>query len=346
VLKLEIEDADDLTLDNLAYAVLNVPRRAKVLFVSPGNEFMELALGTEETQKVAEVSFAEPGIVADKAFQKSAATGAYDLVIFDQCAPQTAQQMPLANTLFIGRVPPVEGWAAGEVQNIPQIIDVDRVHPLMQFVEMGNVEIVECTPLQVPKGGTVLIDSDLGTLLAVAPREGFEDAVLGFEILGDGEFNTLWPRRPSFPLFIQNVLVYLGGVQSQRGAASIQPGQLMQIRGDAPTDQLQITAPDGKTTSVSRSGQNAFVFGDTDEIGIYEVREGKQNKVSQRFAANLFDGIESNIRPLPEIRTEYEEIKGQVAVERTRREAWKALLLVALVVLIVEWYVYNRRVYL
>jgi hypothetical protein len=97
---------------------------------------------------------------------------------------------------------------------------------------------------------------------------------------------------------------------------------------------------------VSRGQQNAFLFGGTDEIGIYEVREGKQSKVSQRLAVNLFDSIESNIPPLPTIRTEFEEIEGQVAVERTRREAWKLVLMGALVVLVVEWYVYNRRVYL
>ena len=33
-------------------------------------------------------------------------------------------------------------------------------------------------------------------------------------------------------------------------------------------------------------------------------------------------------------------------VQRVRREAWKLLAILALVVLVVEWYIYNRRVYL
>ncbi len=351
VLKLQIEDRDHLSVDNSAYSVLNVPRRAKLLYVTPGNDFMELALNTEQVKKVADVVQIGASQLDAKEYLEPAAAGAYDLVIFDQCAPEKPEQMPEANTLFIGRTPPGDEWSAEPVQPIPQIIDIDRVHPLMQFIEMNNVEIAECTPLNVPKGGTVLIDSDVGVLLAIAPRGGFEDAVLAFEIIGrneagEEEFNTLWPRRPSFPVFIQNVLAYLAGVAEQRKAEIVQPGQIVQIRSESPADRITVETPSGQRSPVARSQKSAFVFGGTEETGVYTVLEGGPQSVRQQFAVNLFDSIESNIRPLAEIQTEYEQIEGQAAIERTRREAWKPLLLAALVVLVLEWYVYNRRVYL
>ena len=43
---------------------------------------------------------------------------------------------------------------------------------------------------------------------------------------------------------------------------------------------------------------------------------------------------------------EHVKISGTRAVARTRREAWKWLVMLALIVLLVEWYIYNRRVYL
>ena len=64
----------------------------------------------------------------------------------------------------------------------PQIIDTDRAHPLMQWLDLGDVDIAAARPVTPPSGGTRLIDSSKGTLLAIAPREGFEDAVLGFDL--------------------------------------------------------------------------------------------------------------------------------------------------------------------
>ena len=61
---------------------------------------------------------------------------------------------------------------------------------------------------------------------------------------------------------------------------------------------------------------------------------------------NLFDRTESDIQPRPMLKTEYEEIPGQKAHETTRREAWRWLVWAALAILLVEWYIYNRRVYL
>jgi hypothetical protein len=39
-------------------------------------------------------------------------------------------------------------------------------------------------------------------------------------------------------------------------------------------------------------------------------------------------------------------VQGESIREPARREAWKLLLLLGLGVLLFEWYIYNRRVYL
>jgi len=89
---------------------------------------------------------------------------------------------------------------------------------------------------------------------------------------------------------------------------------------------------------------------------VYEVRAGE--KVIDRFAVNLFDRQESDARVRPSQSDKAATIKpadiriGNVDVEATlgrtpsRFEAWKVVLACALFVLIVEWYIYNRRVYL
>jgi len=63
---------------------------------------------------------------------------------------------------------------------------------------------------------------------------------------------------------------------------------------------------------------------------------------------NLFDPQESDIRPRTDgtISIGQTQIEGTTGPQPVRQHAWRALLLAALAVLLVEWYIYNRRVYL
>jgi hypothetical protein len=261
--------------------------------------------------------------------------------------------MPQANTWFIGSIPPgrapPQGWGAAAVVDGPQIIDVDRVHPLMQLIELGDVIFGEAAPLEPPAGATVLVDTNRGPLLAIAPRERFEDLVLGAPIVqvkeGSLMANTTWPLRVSFPLFVLNVLQYLGGGEQALAAGSPKPGQPVSLRAVAPADHLDVRAPGGDTSEVRRSPQGSYLFPGGERSGVYEVLQAGQP--IDRFAVNLFDGAEADLRPRAEneIRIGHVEVQGQSAPQEVRVDGWKLLLLLALVVLMFEWYVYNRRVY-
>ena len=252
-LKLTIDEKDELLIDNEAYAAVNPRRRARVLFVSPRNDALETVLATTFAQKLAVVDTLSSDALDTDAYKKMADGGAYDLIIYDQCRPE---EMPQCNTYFIGILPPDPRWTSEETDEVPQIIDVDQSHPLMRFVEMGNVKyIVEGSPLKLPPGGTMLIDSHLGAIMGIAPREGFEDLVQGFEIVGQNEkgesyANTDWPIRTSFPIFIGNVLTYLGGSKVEAAQVSGRPGQPIALRTRTPVDEVRIIAPDKDKTTV------------------------------------------------------------------------------------------------
>src|SRR5690606_36016370 len=161
---------------------------------------LELGLTTERAQQLSVVEKVSPEAMATPEFKRDMQSEQYDLVIFDQCAPAKAEDMPQANTLFIGRAPPLPTWrgrsSAGSLDEppaalaepplatLPQIIDWQRSHPLLNVVELGNVAIYDSLIVEPPPGGHVLIDSTEGPIAAIGPREGFEDAVLGFEIVG------------------------------------------------------------------------------------------------------------------------------------------------------------------
>jgi hypothetical protein len=319
VLELRLSSATDdhLAVDDRAWTVVSPPRPVRVLLVTPGNEPLELALTTDSLEEIAEVVRESPKFLEGKQYAEKAVSGGYDLVIYDRCAPK---EMPRANTLFIGSLPPQKGWSAKPKVDVPWLMPVSTPHPLMQWIELGNVRLLEGTPLEVPSGGSVLIDSDLGPMLAIAPREGFEDAVLGFVLLGEEEgpdgkteryIGTDWMTKESFPVFVLNVFDYLGGARNLLGSGNVQPGRPVVLEGPAPGAKLRVYPPAGRAADLKAGKLGKVNFTDTGELGPYEVR--CQGKTLRWFAVNLFHPPESNIRPDPKpvIKIGYVEVEGQ-----------------------------------
>lgn len=353
VLRLELNIKDQLPLDNKASTVINLPQPAKVLLITPGNDALEIALATDEATKMAAVVVKPPSYLEDKAYLDAAADGTYDLVIYDVCTPK---QMPNCNTLFIGRLPPVEGWKA-KPKSFPVIVrDINQLHPLSQMLAMDNVLIIEGTPLLPPPGSTQLMgayigqgaDAEFSNVYAIAPRAGYEDAVLGFEIISAGEkggSNTDWSIRRSFPVFVINAVKYLGGVRTGLAMPSIKPGAAATIRTLTSVPVVTVRSPRGEQFTVPKEAQNQYVFTRTDDLGVYEVREGSGDKVTQKLAVNLFDPRESNLLP-DDVKIEDNKVDAQAGKAVSRKEMWRWLLLGAIALLVFEWYVYNRRVYI
>ena len=343
VLELKAKTDDAFALDDVAWAAVNPPRRARVLYVTPGgDDALNLALATGRAVELAEVNQHLPAFLLSPEYAQQTAEGRYDLVIYDRCEPK---EMPPANTLFVGRIPPGGVWKQLAKVDVPQIIDVERAHPLMQFLELGDVLIAEGTPLEPPPGATVLLHTSAGPMIIIAPRQNFEDAVLGFELYSDGNLGTNWPARLSFPLFVLNVIEYLGGqTQAANKATHVSPGDTVRLTSEVPADKAIVRTPNQSTANLARRG-NVFEFAGTDDLGVYEVSAG--GRVIDRFAVNLFDPEESAIQPRTEgLKIGHLEVAPQPAQEMVRREGWKYLVLAALAVLFFEWYIYNRRVYL
>jgi hypothetical protein len=228
----------------------------------------------------------------------------------------------------------------------------------MRYAELGSVLIGESFVVRPPAGGDVLAEAigfaggqaELRPVFAVGPREGFQDAVLGFSILtADEKTNTDLFQRSSFPVLMLDALKHLAGVGTTENAVSVQPGKRVELRVDSQAERLTVVAPDGTTTPVQRSRQGTFDFDGTRDVGVYRVVDGESGagNTVYRFAVNLFDALESDIAPRAELRLmEGESVtatRGDAVP--ARREFWQFFLILALTVLIVEWYIFNRRVY-
>ena len=344
-LKLELEISDDFSVDNIAYAGLDPPRQLQVVLVTAGNTPLTTALSTSQAQTVASVSTVTPEELESPELKKMAESGKIDLFIFDRCAPQS---MPQANTLFMGAVPPIEGWQAAPPAGPVFVIDINRQHPIMQYVDMGAVQIVLGSVLTVPQGATTLMRSSDGVLMAVAPRDAFQDAVLGMALMneegGQTVFNTDWLRRPSFPVFLLNSLEYLGGSVSTAGSKTVQPGEPAVLSLASRFDKVKIIAPDKKDETIDRTGSPQLIYNRTDQFGFYRVEPADSEKTLQLFTVNLYSERESKLSTPDDIVLGEEKVGAIKAEQTVRREYWRWLLALAVVVLTAEWIMYTRRV--
>ncbi len=346
VLRLVTVAGGALAIDDQAWTAIDPPRRSQVLLVTAGDQALAVAATTASAREIADVEVQSPEVLETSDYRRRAAAGHWSLVIYDGCAPS---ELPQANTLFIGALPPGDQWRfqSDAPEANPQVIDVEITHPLMQLVDLRNVRFVEGATLAPPQGSSALITTSSGPLLAIAPRGTRQDAVLGASIvgmdaLGERFANTDWPLRVGFPVFVLNTLRYLGGTDDGNAIANTSPGQPISLQPAIARARLTVQTPEGKKLEISGDSERRQ-FTDTEQIGVYQIAETGQPV--RHFTVNLFDRAESDIPPRDEVQLGFAEVTGQASWEGGRTELWRWLLLAVLGVLCLEWYIYNRRVY-
>ncbi|MGC4004198.1 MAG: BatA and WFA domain-containing protein [Pirellulales bacterium] len=233
-LELRLTNSDQLALDDRAYAVIQEPAPLRVLLVTAGNADLKRALSTIQSSKLADVRTQKPEYLEGTDYQKGAAGGGWDLIVYDRCRPK---EMPRANTVFWGDAPPI-GWTGDKTVGAPQVIDVDRTHPLSANLDFDEVLIDQTRIFEPPKGTHRLVETTKGLLIGIAPRDSFEDVVIGFPIYmpdkaGKTIYNTNFPLRPAFPLLMQNLLGYFGRTIDVGETTTLKPGQEIELRKKA-----------------------------------------------------------------------------------------------------------------
>jgi hypothetical protein len=363
ILELRLDhDGDALPHDDKAAVVFGVARRANVLVVTKGNRWLRNYFDTKAALKVADFKYLSPEDLADpKEYLGPAREGKYDLIVFDRCGPTNEDQMPTANTLFIGHPPPPYyplGEKPGDPNaviavNAPQIRGWSARHPIMRGLRaLDEVRVTDGFRLPyLPPRTPRLIEGDQDlVLLAAIPRQAYTDLVLTFPIAtenADGPdrvVHTSWPLQLNFVLFLRNVLYYLGNIRDAGAEEPLMPGQAVALRPKAEKE-VFVTKPGSEVgTKFDRGNRPEVSYSATDRLGVYTAEWGTgPTKQTRRFAVNLFDAEESNLAPVREFKVGAETVTAGEP-KKVPLDLWKAVVVVGLLVVMIEWWVYNRRV--
>lgn len=346
--RLKIDNEDVFMLDNEAFAVLNPPRKTNVIIVSANTPYFRYACSTDAIKKRANVEFHDAEYLKDKEYLQRSLTGYYDLAIYDSLIPDV---MPQCNTMIWNQIPLGDSWQRSAVHSPTPVLDYNAAHPIMTAVNVGGLTIINSRDLEGPQGSLSLIESTTGSIAMLGPREGYLDLVIGFSIVetgDDGEtfVNSDWPKKLSFPLFMQNAIENLSGLSAFSSRSSIQPGDLLTIKPSVPYKRIKVKSPGGEITELRPQENRTFLFSRTEQSGVYEVSDATNGTVDQRIAVNLMDANESNLVVREELNLGYSNLQRVTTQVPKRKELWPWLLLVSLVLLMTEWFIYNRRVFI
>ena len=306
----EIAVRDALLVDNRKFAVLPPSQNLRILGISPRPQ----ALSSLRT-----VPGVILNIVSPADYQNAERTG-YDLEIFHFA---TTAQLPQTPALFV--LPPDNNLVAlGKPLNKPAVSNWREPHPLTQYVNFSLLRPTYARPLRPQAAGETVVESSEGPLVFAAERQGIRYLILGFD-----PFPYLGRQNLPMSILTLNILDWFF---QNTGARSRGTGEALAFSAAGQGD--LIVTPKGNKSKLKSA---ATSFAETFYQGVYQLNRGRDKEL---FAVNLQDVNESDLhRPAP---ITLHDTGGVNARTSAFFAFWPYLLLVALLLLLVEWFIHPR----
>jgi hypothetical protein len=316
---------DELPADNHAYALMPERRRARVAVVTAGNNYLEAALLLDE---YLDVTLLSPDSYPPRE--------AYDVTIFDGIALPVYPQ--LGGLFYLN--PPPDGSPVPIGKRIENFgFDVwDKKSPMLRWMSMGDIQVAQGFRFEPRPGDHVVGASELGPLLVSGRREGKKFVALSFDPR-DSDFVL----RVAWPLFVLNVINEF--IEEDTGyVSSFRTGEVWRIPAPSSAHTVTLVDPAGRRRQIPVKDGRAVYLGE--QAGFYALdAAGEPGGRGLLFAGNLADPEESRIAVVKDLVVGQKRAESATGFEPgVRRELWLYLLFAVLVVSIIEWVTYHRRI--
>lgn len=311
----ELSEKDSNLEDNTIYSIVKQQDSGKILLASDKNVFLEKML---LTMKNVEIYKSSPGETIDEEF---------DLYIFDKSIPE---KLPAKGSiLFINPSSDILGINISE-EKIGGEAEISS-HVVTKYMENSSFVIGKTREITTPYWGNSLINLEGKTVAFAGELKGQRIGTIGFDLN-----NSDMPLTPEFPIFVNNLVSYL---MDRSAITNYQYfcGDSIEIVPLPDTDKIYVANPTEERINVSFE-YPVKPFEDTYLSGIYEIAQEQDQKESVQFIAVNFPTSESDI---PEVLDSSASMK-EVETSRGGINLKDLLLKLALVIILIEWFVYLR----
>lgn len=338
---LRIDDA--LSADNRAWSIIDEPRHVQVLVVSSGNWFLESVLQTLPltVEKMTPAQYEQ----ADERDIQDGDRSRFDVVIFDD---HSTARLPQGNYFFWGGIPTLDGLSRKDVIANEVIFNWDETHPVLRYVGVEALYVYEWHRLVLPPEAISIIDGQSSPILAYLSRDASQYLISAFSLIAYDEkgrplMNTTWVTTVDFVVFMQNTIQFLSGTMATVARNSVRPGSPITLPIPGDSDEIKVHRPDGVVDRVPAVGFDNIYYARTRQVGPYRLDPGLTG--NDVFAVNLFNEVESHVRPAETLALGSVTLHTKAASIQVNRPAWSYFLFGLLVLLLLEWVIYNLRIF-
>jgi hypothetical protein len=323
----DVSEGDTLSTDNRAWAVRSRASDGGVLLVTAGNGFLEKALTLLPGLRVFKI--------VPSAFVPS---DDYALTVFDGSMPP---QLPPGNLLLFAPTDSPLIPVSGTLE-LPQVGQVEVNDPLLRFVDLSDLHVGSAVRMAVPDWARVLVrTTDGAPLLVAGETEGQRVVAFAFDL-----HRSDLPLRVAFPILLANIVEWLRPTSQVSAPTVLRAGEPITVRLLPEADKVVVTLPGegGEEVALQEVTGGEAQFAGTDRLGVYMVRQFVGDRPlgePESFAVNLFSREESSIAPRSDV-----GLRGSAPAPTGSAgrpvEIWPWILFGAIVLLGLEWWVYNR----
>ncbi len=263
--------------------------------------------------------------------------------------------LPPGKYLVFGMVPSGLGLTdKGPTGSTATIIDWSRDHPITRNLVLDSLQVSSFREVVVdPAAGmTKIAYAERGPAIIEAAKGDTHAIIVPFDYM-----ESTWPLDLSFVVFVASTVNYLGGeIGSKLDARSLEPGAEVTDRLPIGVTEARIDGPGELRATVRPNADGSFVYRIPPKSGVYEVSwEGlaapgdvkdDKGRVLRMYAANMLDSQESDVPSAQQL-----ELANKVASTtsgasgKSDRRLWPYLILLGLAIVLLEWFVYNKKVY-
>lgn len=333
VVTAHIDIDDDLSVDNVAAAILHPPPKWKVLLVSDRNQPpLTAILETDSHVILNQVQTSDYH-----------GTGGNDILIFDQFVPDP---LPEGNIVFLNPISGLPFMPTQENSQPTQTIGQHPTHEVMRDVSLIDLEVKASLQVQLPLWGIPLVETNQTPLIWLGEQDNQKVVVFAFNPF-DLDVSNFAASIPSAPILMSQCLEWLGAATSPIQPDLVKTGEPVKIYLEhiSEVERITVQMPNDDMQEL-QVRDSRTVFPDTTQVGVYTVFV--DGEPFGRFAANLLNPQESDLSP-PQLADDPNAVIDTRPVRsdlpEVNREIWAYAAFLALLLLIVEWWVYhqNRR---
>lgn len=358
-------DLDVFPTDDRVYVEAPPAKRLRVGIVTPGSLFLSSALAGLPLAELRTISPADYKRMAEKGESPPV-----DVLILDGVLPplsnmSNAAGLPPGRFLVLGGVPsaadaPKDGPAPpiadkGKGGNAT-IVDWQRTHPALRNVTLDSVFIAESRNVEVRPGSTAvtIARTERGPAIIELSSGPTRAIIVPFDISASS-----WPLDVSFVVFLASALDYLGGDAIAGASDFTQMGATVSERLPAGATDIRLLPPPGvedlAETALTPLPDGTVVFGPIRRAGVYRLtwKGGaapgdlqENGRTIRRIPANLLDPQESVVGATTSVELASRVVTSKDGTFKGDRRLWPYLLLACAGLLMLEWFIYNRKVHI